>query len=98
MLIPGHKAELYCIAAEEARELCVPIVTLGIGCLKERVVHKKTGFIAKNYEEFAYYSNLLFNDDNTWINMRNYLNKLRGTKNWPDIAKIFLKKACKNDK
>ena len=36
-LIPGHKAELFCLAAEEARELCIPIVTLGIGSLFERV-------------------------------------------------------------
>ena len=48
LLIPGHKGEIFCIAAEEARELCVPIVTLGIGSLSERVKHGQTGFIAKN--------------------------------------------------
>ena len=53
LLIPGHKAELYCISAEEARELCIPIITLGIGCLKERVIHGKTGFIAKNEKELT---------------------------------------------
>ena len=47
-LIPGHKAELFCLSAQEAKELCVPIVTLGIGSLSERVIHGKTGFIAKN--------------------------------------------------
>ena len=30
MLVPGHKGEVYCLAAEEARELCIPIVTLGL--------------------------------------------------------------------
>ena len=55
-LIPGHKAELFCIAAEEARELCVPIITLGIGSLSERVLHNKTGFVAKNPNEFADYT------------------------------------------
>ena len=25
MLIPGHKAELFCLAAEEARELCIQL-------------------------------------------------------------------------
>ena len=48
MLNPGHKGEVFCLAAEEARELCVPIVTMGIGALKERVDHGKTGFVAKN--------------------------------------------------
>ena len=62
-LIPGHKAELYCIAAEEARELCVPIITLGIGCLSERVQHGKTGFVAKNINEFVDYTIQLFSDE-----------------------------------
>ena len=62
-LVPGHKAELYCLAAEEARELCIPIVTMGIGSLYERVEHGKTGFIAKNENEFASYTLELFNND-----------------------------------
>ena len=47
-LTPGHKTEVFCLAAEEARELCIPIVTMGYGCLYERVEHGVTGFIAKN--------------------------------------------------
>ena len=60
LLVPGHKAELYCIAAEEARELCIPIITLGIGSLSERVEHGITGFIAKTPEEFANYTLKIF--------------------------------------
>tara|TARA_B100000427_G_scaffold325285_1_gene331861 strand:+ start:126 stop:1106 length:981 start_codon:yes stop_codon:yes gene_type:complete len=90
LLIPGHKAELFCIAAEEARELCVPIVTLGLGCLGERVNHGETGFIAKNENEFSYYANLLFNDEQIWLKMRENLIKLRGTKKWENIALDFL--------
>ena len=93
-LIPGHKGELYCIAAEEARELCVPIVTLGIGCLKERVSHGKTGFVAKNEKEFADYTIQLFNDDIVWKNMKKNLLALRGSKKWNDVANHFLIKAC----
>ncbi len=90
-LIPGHKAELYCIAAEEARELCVPIVTLGIGCLKERVEHEKTGFVAKNIDEFADYTLQLFNDEILWNNIKNNLLQLRGSKKWKYITNQFLK-------
>ena len=85
-LIPGHKAELFCIAAEEARELCVPIVTLGIGCLKERVNHNETGFIANNINEFVDYANLLFNDNEIWLEMRKNLINLRGSKKWSATA------------
>ena len=93
LLIPGHKAELFCISAEEARELCIPIVTLGIGCLKERVEHNKTGFIAKNAKEFANYTNILLNDDNVWSKIRYNLFNLRGSNKWSKVAKKFLKKA-----
>ena len=27
-ITPGHKTEVFCLAAEEARELCIPIVPL----------------------------------------------------------------------
>ena len=90
-LIPGHKAELYCIAAEEARELCVPIVTLGIGCLKERVNHGITGLIAKNEKEFAEYTIQLFNDNVLWNNIKKNLLSLRGSKQWKNIAEQFIK-------
>lgn len=86
LLVPGHKGELYCIAAEEARELCIPIITLGIGSLSERVEHGITGFVAKNYDEFAYYTLEIFKDINLWKNLRNNLIKLRGSKKWDIVA------------
>ena len=86
LLVPGHKGEIFCIAAEEARELCIPIVTLGIGSLSERVEHGITGFVAKNYEEFAHYTLKIFNDENLWKDLRDNLIKLRGTKKWDKVA------------
>ena len=85
-LVPGHKGEIYCIAAEEARELCIPIVTLGIGSLSERVEHGITGFIAKNSEEFAYYTLKLFNDIDLWKSIRDNLIKIRGSRKWNTVA------------
>ncbi len=90
MLVPGHKAELFCLAAEEARELCVPIVTLGIGSLKERVEHGKTGYIAKNHDEFGYYALKIFNNNEIWNKFRSNLIKLRGIRNWERSSKKFL--------
>ena len=48
--------------------------------------HGITGFIAKNYEEFAYYTLKLFNDDKLWKNLRHNLIKLRGSKKWSNVA------------
>ena len=86
LLVPGHKGEIFCIAAEEARELCIPIITLGIGSLSERVEHGITGFIAKTPDEFADYTLKIFNDKNLWKDLRNNLIKLRGSKKWSKIA------------
>ena len=91
-LVPGHKAELYCLAAEEARELCVPIVTMGIGSLSERVINGKTGFIANSYDEFAEYTLELFRNNDLWNKIRNNLIDLRGKNNWTSSTLNFLKK------
>ena len=82
LLLPGHKAELYCLAAEEARELCIPIITLGIGSLSERVLHEKTGLIAKNINDFASYTLEIFSNDILWNRFRSNLFNLRGSKTW----------------
>ena len=58
------------MAAEEARELCVPIVTMGFGSLYERVEHGITGFIAQNKKEFIDYTNLILNDNKTYFKLK----------------------------
>ena len=76
-LTPGHKTEVFCLAAEEARELCIPIVTLGIGSLSERVINYKTGFIASNNKDFAELTIELFTNDSLWKRtMANHSRKL----------------------
>lgn len=52
LLCPGHKDETFCNVAAEACVLGLPIVTLGIGSLSERV-HDGNGIIARNEEEFS---------------------------------------------
>ena len=91
MLVPGHKGEVYCLAAEEARELCIPIVTLGYGSLNERVIHNETGFIAKDIHEFINYSLKLLNDDELYLQIRKNLLKLRNIRNYSHVASDLLK-------
>jgi glycosyltransferase involved in cell wall biosynthesis len=90
LLVPGHKGELFCIAAEEARELCIPIITLGIGSLSERVEHGVTGFIAKNNDEFADFTLNIFKNYKLWKELHNNLLKLRGSKKWQTVASSLL--------
>ena len=86
----ADKAELFCLAAEEAKELCLPIVTLGIGCLEERVEDGKTGFVARSVKEFSDYTIELFKNDDLWNEMRKYLISIRGKKNWINVAKDLI--------
>ena len=90
MLVPGHIGEVFCLAAEEARELCLPIVTMGIGSLKERVEHGVTGFIAKNEMEFINYSVQLLNDNNLYFKIKNNLIKKRNSRNYKNVTKNLL--------
>ena len=90
MLVPGHKGEVFCLSAEEARELCVPIVTFGYGSLYERVVHNKTGYIAKNIDEFVYYTHRLLNDDNIYLKLRENLFHSRNMRNFSNVANDLL--------
>ena len=90
-LSPGHTGEVFCLAAEEARELCVPIVTMGYGSLYERVEHNVTGFIAQNQNEFIKYSNDILNNDVIFMNFRNNLLKKKNSRNYSNVKNDFLK-------
>ena len=82
VILPGHQAELFCIAALEALELCLPIVTMGIGSLSERVEHNVTGLISKDTKTFAKNILDLYNDDYMWNEIKTNLLKKRGNNSW----------------
>tara|TARA_B100001741_G_C16553307_1_gene600705 strand:+ start:3521 stop:4516 length:996 start_codon:yes stop_codon:yes gene_type:complete len=96
MLVPGHKGEVFCLAAEEARELCLPIVTMGYGSLYERVEHNKTGYIAKNIDEFVHYSHKLLNDKDLYLKFRSYLFSLRNSRNYSHVANELINLITQN--
>ena len=89
-LTPGHKTEVFCLAAEEARALCIPIVTMGYGCLYERVEHGITGFVAQNKKEFIEYTNLILNDNKTYYKLRDNLIKKKNSRNYSHVRNDFL--------
>ena len=82
----GHKSDIFTLTAEEAIKMCLPVVTFGIGSLKERVSHNETGFIAKNDQEFADYTIKLLNDDDFYLDLKNKMKNKRKENNWEFIA------------
>ena len=89
-LIPGHKSELCCQAVEEAKELCVPTVTLGIGSLSEQIENEKSGLISKSINDFSNNIIQLFRDEQLYNKIKNYLINNRGKKKWSIISKNFV--------
>ena len=91
MLNPGHKGEVFCLAAEEAKELCLPIVTMGYGALSERVDHGVTGYIAKNKDEFVKYSAKILTDDDLYLKLKSNLMLKNGSRTYMNVAQDLLK-------
>ncbi len=91
MLNPGHKGEVFCLAAAEAAELCVPIVTMGYGCLYERVEHNITGYIAKTKKEFINYAIKILNDDNTYFKFKENLINKKGERTYKHVSDDLIK-------
>ena len=89
-LTPGHKTEVFCLAAEEARELCIPIVTMGYGCLYERVEHGITGFLAKDQSEFINYAHEILTNDKTYLDLKRNLIEMKNSRNYSHVKNDFL--------
>ena len=92
----GHKSDIFTLTAEEAIKLCLPVVTFGIGSLAERVTHNKTGFIAKNDNDFAKYLIKLLDDDLFYLNFKKNMVNFRNDNNWNSIANEWISFFLKN--
>lgn len=53
MIYPGAHDETFCLAVVEANARGLPLITLGRGCLSERVNHGVNGFVARSEQEVA---------------------------------------------
>ncbi|MBE9552085.1 MAG: glycosyltransferase family 4 protein [Proteobacteria bacterium] len=86
MLYRGHKDETFCLAAAESIAMGVPVVTAGIGALKERVRHGETGLIGESDAEFADAAVRALTDDALWSRMHAHGVATRAENSWDSIA------------
>ena len=68
----------------------MPIITLGIGSLSERVNHNYDGLIAKDKNELANLVIEMYQNNELWNELRSNLIISRGKKKWKNAAKRFL--------
>ncbi len=91
LIIPGHKGEVFCNVAEEAKALCIPIITMGIGALSERVVNDYNGYLCNNLKDFENKIYHLLNNDDDYFRFRNNLMNDRGKNKWSDTTDSLIK-------
>jgi len=91
LLYKGDLGETYCLALGESQACGVPAVIQNIGCVAERIIDKKTGFVAPNDEIFAKQAVKILNDDKLWRSMHNNAIKYQRSWTWLDAAKEFEK-------
>ena len=91
MLNPGHKGEVFCLVAEEARTMCLPIVTMGIGSLHERVIDNITGYICSDLDQLISKSVSILKDDKLYLTLKSNLYEKRKTRTYKEVANDFLK-------
>ena len=88
----GHKSDIWTLTVEEARQLCVPVVTYGIGSINDRVDNGNSGYIVKNDDEFASKVLNIMNDDKLYLELKKKMFKDRGQLNWTSIAVEWIRK------
>ena len=86
LIIPGHKGEVFCNLAEGAKALCIPIVTMGIGALSERVIDNYNGYVCNNFQDFEKKILTLMNNDEIYLKFKKNLYNDRGTIKWKDTV------------
>ena len=93
----GHKSDVWTLTVEEAVQMCVPVVTFGIGSVSDRVKHGVNGFIVKTDSEFAYYLKRILNDDEFYLDIKSKMFDDRGQRSWDNIADEWINRLSLSD-
>jgi glycosyltransferase involved in cell wall biosynthesis len=91
LLYRGDVGETFCLAVGEAQAAGVPCVVQDIGCVAERVVDGKTGYVAANDAEFAENAVRLLGDDALWQDQHQAALRLQRSWGWSEAAAEFEK-------
>ena len=89
MLYPGAEDETFCLAALEAQCVGLPIVTMGIGALKERVSQGTDGFICHDDVDFADKAILLGRRGDLAAELGAGARQRRANRSWDFVAGLW---------
>lgn len=89
MIYPGALDETFCIAAAEAQAMGLPVITLGIGSLSERVQHGINGMICKDYRELGFQTCRIAKDEELWNLLHKGAISTANLLTWQRTAKLW---------
>ncbi len=95
LLYRGDVGETFCLAVGEAQAMGIPAVVQPIGCVAERVVDGKTGYVAQTDADFAHKSIDILRNDQLWLDMHRNAIQLQQNWNWDRAAEAFEKMALR---
>lgn len=90
MLYKGDRAETFCLAVAEAQALGLPAVVCNLGSMSERVINGKTGYVAKNDNEFIKSTLKILTDDELWFSFHRHAIEESLQLTWDKSAKNFI--------
>ena len=85
----GDPGETFCLAVGEAQAAGIPAVVKDIGCVAERIVHGRTGFVENSDADFARATLDLLEDDTLWQQQNAAALETQRQWSWDDAALSF---------
>ena len=85
-LYKGTSDETYCMALAEAQMVGLPSVVMNYGCMNERVINNKTGYVCNDDKFFCNQTIKLLNDDPLWKNMHKNALKKKNYLTWNEVV------------
>jgi glycosyltransferase involved in cell wall biosynthesis len=89
MIYPGALDETFCMAAAEAQAMGLPVITLGIGSLSERVQQGVNGIICGSYRELGYQACRMVDDEELWQCLHEGALRIARLLTWQRTGKLW---------
>ena len=90
-LYKGTLDETYCMALAEAQMVGLPSVVMNYGCMNERIINNKTGYVCENDKIFCDKTIKLLNDDILWKDMHKNALKKKNYLTWNEVVNKWKK-------
>ncbi len=90
-LYQGSKNETFCMAVAEAQMFGIPAVVMNHGCMEERIINYKTGFVCEDDNYFCEKTIELLNDNKLWKKMHCEALKKKNYFSWDQVIEKWKK-------